>query len=201
MMTDLSIRCRCGAVRGVLAGSGIKSGNRVVCYCDDCQAFADFLSTDQGILDSHGGTDIFQASSTYLKFTSGAEHLACVKVTPKGGLRWFTNCCRTPVGNTPPTIKLPFVGLIHSCLDPEGRPLDEVIGPVRMRVMGQYARGDAADLHIHRRFPPWLILSMIWKLLWWRLRGGYRDTPFFDADSGRPVSTPRLIRDITQAGG
>lgn len=49
---DLPLRCSCGALRGVLRGMSPARGNRVVCYCRDCQAFAHFLDRDE-ILDAH----------------------------------------------------------------------------------------------------------------------------------------------------
>ena len=41
--SDLPIRCTCGALRGVLREPSRDTGNRCVCYCDDCQSFAYFL--------------------------------------------------------------------------------------------------------------------------------------------------------------
>ena len=42
MQADLPIRCACGAVAGVLRAVSSRRGNRLVCYCDDCQSFAHF---------------------------------------------------------------------------------------------------------------------------------------------------------------
>jgi hypothetical protein len=39
MVGHIEIRCRCGEVRGIVADPSPRSVNRVVCYCDDCQAF------------------------------------------------------------------------------------------------------------------------------------------------------------------
>ena len=193
MLIDLAIRCHCGAVRGVLHGVSAKTGNRAVCYCDDCQAFANYLSTERGILDEHGGTDIFQVSPAHLKFTHGVEHIACLRLTPKGTFRWYTECCRTPIGNTLPTNIFPFVGLIHSCLDTEGRPLDEVLGPVRFRVMAQYAIGDLEGAAAYDRFPVLPGIQLIFKFLYWRIRGDHKHSPFFDPDTGNPIAVPRVI--------
>ena len=194
--TDLAVRCFCGTVRGILIGASPKIGNRAVCYCDDCQAFANFLSTDCGILDEHGGTDIFQTSPAYLEFTRGLEHIDCLRLTPKGTFRWYTDCCRTPIGNTWPTGKVPFVGLIHSCLEPEDRSLDEVLGPVRYHVMAKYANGDMTGIDAYEKFPLHQIFPFMWNLLRWRIRGDHKRSPFFDAETGEPVVTPQVISDI-----
>ena len=193
MSTNLTIRCNCGAVRGVLRGVSRESGNRVICYCDDCQAFANHLSTTSGILDAHGGTDIFQVSPANLTFTQGMDHIACLRLTPKGTLRWYTDCCRTPIGNTLPTNIFPFVGLIHSCMDTEGRPLEEVLGPVRFRVMAQYAIGDLGDLSAYDRFPVLPSILLIGKFLYWRIRGDHKHSPFFNPETGEPVVTPQVL--------
>lgn len=75
MTTDLSIQCHCGSVRGLARGVSRKVGIRVVCYCDDCQAFANYLGAGDTILDSHGGTDIFQMSPAALNIMHGLDNL------------------------------------------------------------------------------------------------------------------------------
>ncbi len=67
MPTTLPIRCSCAALRGTALGVSANRGNRVVCYCDDCQSFAYFLGRADQILDAHGGTDIFQTSPARLE--------------------------------------------------------------------------------------------------------------------------------------
>ena len=40
---NIPLRCRCGEVRGTALDVNGGVGNRVVCYCHDCQAFARHL--------------------------------------------------------------------------------------------------------------------------------------------------------------
>ena len=40
MARDVQVRCRCGEVVGLVTNASPQKVNRVVCYCDDCQAFA-----------------------------------------------------------------------------------------------------------------------------------------------------------------
>ena len=54
-MMDMPIRCRCGAVRGVVRGMAPSRTNRVICHCDDCQAFAHFLEQADEVLDGRRG--------------------------------------------------------------------------------------------------------------------------------------------------
>jgi hypothetical protein len=145
-------------------------------------------------LDANGGTDIFQMSSGRLRFNQGQDRLACLRLTPTGPLRWYASCCDTPIGNTLATRQLPFVGLIHSCVDPGGQSLDAVLGPVRMRVMARNATGDRGRLTAaHDGFPLSIYAGTVWRLLRWRLAGDHRRSPFFDAVSGRPIAEPHSV--------
>jgi Family of unknown function (DUF6151) len=193
--TDLPLRCACGAVHGLLRGVGPERGNRIVCYCDDCQAFAHYLGRAGEILDANGGTDIFQTSPARVAITGGADQLVCVRLTSKGLLRWYAGCCRTPIANTPPSAQLPFVGLIHRFADHagDGRSRDAVLGPVRARLFGRYALGDRRGLNADDRPPVRMILRLAASLLAARLRGEHRASPFFDPRSGEPVAAPRVL--------
>jgi hypothetical protein len=191
---DLPIRCSCGAVRGVASGVSAAAGNRLVCYCDDCQSFPHFLGQADRVLDAHGGTDIFQTSPAHLRFTEGTDRLACMRLRPRGLLRWYAGCCRTPIGNTPPTRGLPFVGLIHTCVDhvSDGRSRDETLGPIRARAHGRFAKGERAGLDAHDKAPASLILRFLRILVMARLRGDQARSPFFDA-SGAPIVAPHVL--------
>ena len=190
--TDLPIRCSCGSLRGVARGVSRRTGLRLVCYCDDCQSFAEFLGRADEILDAHGGTDFFQMSPARLEIMEGGDHLACIRLTPKGVLRWYADCCKTPVGNTLPTRQVPFVALIHSCMGVADQSLDEVIGPVRAGINGKYAKGDRTEINAHDKVPLSVLFRVYRKPLGWRLRGDHNRTPFFDR-TGAPVVSPRVV--------
>ena len=191
MKADLQIGCTCGRFQGVARAISGSAGNRLVCYCDDCQAFAEFLGRADEILDAHGGTDVFQMSAAHLEIVDGAESLSCMRLTPNGLLRWYANCCKTPIGNTLPTHQLPFVGLIHLCMSINKQSLDEVIGPVRAGVHRRFARGDRAAIGAHDRVSLYMLARMLRKLIWWRLKGDHKRTPFFD-ETGTPAVEPRV---------
>ena len=179
---DLAIRCACGALHAVLRSVSPGSGGRVICYCDDCQSFAYFLERADSILDSHGGTEIFQTSPARLEITAGAGHLASLRLRPgSNAVRWYASCCRTPIGNTPASHRVPFVGLIHGCLDVEatGLPRDAVLGPLRARVYRRFARGDREKLRAPRGLPMLHILRLVRMVLAARLRGDRLRSPFF----------------------
>lgn len=188
-MTDLDVSCRCGALRGVLHDAPACIASRVICYCTDCRAFAVQLERAD-VLDPQGGTDICQLPAARLEFTQGREQLACLRLTEKGPLRWFTKCCGTPVANTPATPQAPFAGVLRSVILDDERALR----PVDYRIMTKEAlTGPVEGAPRHEGFPPALIARLGTRILFWRLRGDHRGTPFFDAESGAPIAEPSAL--------
>lgn len=186
MAVSHPIRCSCGALAGSFDGAAWT--NRVICYCDDCQAFAERLGRADEILDARGGSDIVQTEPRFVSIIEGREQLACLKLTPKGLLRWYAACCRTPIGNSGGNPKLSFVGLLHSCLG-ERAALDAAFGPPRMRLFTKFAKGEPKPRQV-LSVPA--LAGFVGHLAAARLSGRYRVTPFFDA-SGRPVATPGAV--------
>jgi hypothetical protein len=193
MPTDIPIRCRCSALRGVLRSITSSNVNRVVCYCDDCQTFAHALGRAE-VLDPHGGSDIVQMSPARVEITAGAEQLACLQLREGGLARWHTRCCRTPIGNTLATSGTPFVGLIRGgCLDADpGGPTEAAIGPIRGRIQGRYARGDRSRLRANDGWSAWMMLRIAWIIATARLRGDQRRSPFF-RPTGEIAVAPRVL--------
>jgi hypothetical protein len=68
-----------------------------------------------------------------------------------------------------------------------------VLGPVRGRVQAQYARGDLGRQKAHARFSLRMLAPMARLLLLGRLRGEHKRGPFFDATTGAPSVTPRVL--------
>jgi hypothetical protein len=75
MTTEARLSCRCGEVRGVVTNASPQNVNRVVCYCDDCQAFLHQLGRAD-LLNAEGGTDIVQLAPASLTFTHGQNRIA-----------------------------------------------------------------------------------------------------------------------------
>ena len=191
-MTDIPLKCTCGAFRAVVHRSGDGVGNHCVCYCSSCQDFARYLGREDEILNPNGGTEIYQAPPGRIEILKGKEHLACVHLTEKPTLRWYLDCCKTPLGNTLNTIKLPFIGLIHNCIDASGTEggLDGLLGPVRGHVNGSGAVGDISGLKLHDTAPLSLYWGFFKMLLWARLTGEYKKSPLFNPETGRPIVKP-----------
>ena len=181
------LSCACGTLKGVVRqGKG-----RGICYCRDCQAFARFLGRPAEILDTSGGTDVVATLARYVTIAEGHQALACMSLGPRGLQRWYARCCNTPIGNTLRDRRLPYVGLVHSCLDSTGQDLDDAFGPARMRVNTDSAIGTPKPGATPLRAA--LAIARIGTALAAaRISGGYRRTPFFDA-SGEPVVQPTVL--------
>jgi hypothetical protein len=176
-----------GAASSVTPSEGL----HCVCYCDDCQAFAHFLGRPD-VLDAAGGTDIFHMPAGRVKFISGIDALRCLSFN-RSTLRWYADCCRTPIGNTAADPRVPVVGIIHSFMNfqESGRSEIEVLGPPLCRIYEGYASGPlpmgAAPRPSLRVFG-----NRVSKALSWWLRGLGRPNPFFDQHTKAPLRTPEL---------
>ncbi|WP_439409915.1 DUF6151 family protein [Bradyrhizobium sp. DASA03076] len=137
---QIELRCRCGDVRAVVTDVSPRTVNRVICYCDDCQAFAHQLGRAD-LLNRKGGSDIVQVAPSTLSFVQGQDRIAGVRLSPKGLYRWYASCCNTPVGNTvSPTI--PFVGIIAQAFEGGTSAVDDAAGPPVGAILGKYAVGE-----------------------------------------------------------
>jgi Family of unknown function (DUF6151) len=99
----------------------------------NCQAFARFLERPD-VLDDAGGTDIVHMPAACVTLAAGADAVRCISFSAKV-LRWYADCCRTPIANTAVSPRFPVVGLIHSFMDHEasGHAREQVLGPRRLR--------------------------------------------------------------------
>ena len=198
MPLDLPLRCQCGRMRGVASHVSPSSGFRFVCYCRDCQAFARFLDRAD-VLDPAGGTDIFHMPPARVKLTAGTDALRRLCVSGKV-LRWYSECCRTPIANTPARPGFPVIGVVHSFMDhaADGRSRDEVLGPPLCRIFERSAIG---ALPPNAPPPPsvGLFARRGSKLLGWWMRGLARPTPFFDNRTKAPRAVPRALRENERA--
>jgi hypothetical protein len=183
MSTQAELRCRCGAVAGVVSNASPQTVNRVVCYCDDCQAFAHHLGRAD-LLDAKGGSDIVQVAPASLTFVKGQDRIAGVRLTPKGLFRYHTTCCNTPVGNmVGPAI--PFVGIFAPAFETERQRADQVFGAPAGAVFGKCATGEPPAGSTGLNLP--LMLRAIGKVLGWRLSGRTWPHPFLRSDTREPI--------------
>jgi Family of unknown function (DUF6151) len=184
------LQCRCGTVKGSIGNP--RDANRAVCYCKDCQAFAKFLGQERETLDAQGGSDIIQVLPKNLTFLQGMDSLACVRLTSKGMIRWYADCCKTPIGNTLANYKISFIGLLHNCLESPDHPLRASFGPVRCCVNPQGAIGEPKPKTYGGAAVLWWFAKTVLKA---RVTGDYKYTPFFRMDTGLPIVAPQVLRE------
>lgn len=195
LAAEIPIRCDCGALRGALVGASPRRGNRVVCYCDDCQIYAQHMGFAARGLDAYGGTEVFQTSPASVELREGRSQLACLQLRAGGLLRWYASCCRAPLGNTLGRRGVPFVGLVVRSLDAAaaGTSLDAALGPVRGAIFGKFAQGGAPLRDARARPPLGLVARSVALLAAARLRRDHARSPFFDTRSGEPVVAPSVV--------
>jgi hypothetical protein len=182
------LRCTCGAVTGTVAHERL--ANHGICYCVDCQAFARFLDRDAELLDARGGCESIPVLPKDVTFHQGVQHLACVRLSETGPLRWYAACCNTPIGGTAATSKLPFLGLSRACLESTAPSVAASFGAVQFCLYASGARGQPKPKPFGRvGFALWLICNRLRA----RFTGGFKENPLFDTARNRPIAEPNLL--------
>lgn len=185
------LQCRCGQVTGEVAGT--HSALHAVCYCRDCQAYAHHLGQAGAVLDALAGTEVVGTHARNIAFTGGTEHIACVSLTGKGLLRWYARCCSTPLANTGRDWRMPYVGLVHSCLRTPG---GETLAPPVFRSVQMHLETAGAKGGTPPQLGAWkqakALLGFMPRIAASRLTGSYRRTPFFDG-AGVPVAAVQVL--------
>lgn len=185
-MPNVSLKCQCGAVTGTATKITPSNGNRLVCCCDDCQSFAAHLGQEEAVLDEFGGTEIFQTSQSQITIEQGLDNLRCMRLKETGLLRWHTSCCNTAIGNSM-NASMPFFGVIHTFIDDDNR--DQTLGPIKAYVQTQHAKGEPDYPKHAAKFPLGVTLSIVGKILLWKLQGKSKPSAFFGKD-GRAIVKP-----------
>jgi hypothetical protein len=183
MTQTADLGCRCGEVQGRVVNAYPATVNRVICYCDDCQAFLHHLGRSE-LLDSHGGSDIVQVAPATVSYHLGTERIACLRLTKKGLYRFYSTCCKTPLGNMVGT-GVPFIGILANTFAAYAtHDLDNVIGTPIGGILGKFAVGtppEGSD-----RLNVRILARAIRMVLGWRLGGKAWPHPFFDSVTRAP---------------
>jgi hypothetical protein len=188
MANDLSFQCSCGEVTGRLRNISTLAGDHLVCHCSDCLAFVRFCNPDRvpTVVD---GVQLFFARVSSMTLTSGKERLACLHLTEKPMLRWYSKCCRTPLFHTVDSGWYPFVTTHVAILDENcrvaaiGEPRGHLyVGdvPLALRNFREVSRVGVMARYIVR----------MWKDL---LSGDFRRAELFDAARLKPIVEPRRL--------
>lgn len=169
---------------------------RMLCYCKDCQAFANFLQGAEWVLDGSGGTAIVATRPGLVHFSQGLEALACMSLSEQGMFRWYASCCNTPIGNTPRDPRMSYVGLVQSCLGDDTALLAQSFGAVRMQLNTGDAWSPVASSGLANVVGT---LGLMASVLGARLSGAHKQNPFFDLPAGTPLRQPRVLSEAERA--
>lgn len=185
MSDEVTLSCHCGAFTARLREASAQNGNHGLCYCADCQAFARHLEQFGVVTDAAGGTEIYQTQPHRFEILTGQEHLALLRLNPKGLNRWYAKCCNTPICNTPGNPKIAFAGVLAANLT----AAPGALGPIRFRYKRESAVVPVTE-------PSGSMLRFIARsvsaILKERVSGRWKKTPFFGED-GRSVVAPYVL--------
>ncbi|OQW55045.1 MAG: hypothetical protein A4S09_17085 [Proteobacteria bacterium SG_bin7] len=192
----MEIQCECGEVKMELAQFPKNSPGRLVCYCDDCQVFLHSLGRSD-LLDIAGGTEVVPVYPAEAKIISGTEFLRCTRLSSNGTYRWWSSCCKTPLGNTHP--KRPWLGIMHRAYNvKDPKFLEKTFGPVRSRIRGDFARGTPPDgTSPQIGFKDFLVVFPF--MLKGILLGKKKNSPFVRED-GSPIMEPNVLHSDEVSG-
>ena len=175
MSGPLPFSCECGAIRGdVLPGHD----THILCHCADCRsAYTLHDRPDPGVV------DILQTAQGRVRITEGADRLAALKLSPKGGgIRVYASCCGVPLAYVIPKPRLALVGMnADRFADPDA------LGPVEAEAFVPKRGGGQT----HKGMIP-LLRGVATRILSENLSGNWRHSPFFDA-AGAPDPAPRIV--------
>lgn len=190
----MEIQCECGKFRAKLKAFPNNTPGRLVCYCDDCQTYLRYLKRTD-LLDANGGTEVIPAYPADAEILHGREHLKCTRLSPNGTFRFSTSCCNTPVANTRPGE--PWAGFLRCVYASggHGNRLDQVLGPVRSRIMGRYAQG-IPPVGTPKKFDLRAILTVMPFILKGKLLGKSSPSPFFAEDGVTPIAVPHVLSEV-----
>lgn len=186
----LEFQCQCGAIEGAVRESAPPTGRRLVCHCNDCQAFAHYLGKEKLMLDDHAGTHVYQMDSSKFEITKGQDQLACVTVTGGPLLRWYCATCKTPIANTLSSSRFAFLSLILSGFD-RGKT-DALLGSAEEHVEVSSGVGDPGK--VKTASMPGMLWNLLVRTIKARIHPELRKSPLFDDTTGKPLAKPIKLK-------
>ena len=178
-LSSVAFHCGCGSTAGEVR-VGRNTGTHTRCHCTLCTRAMNHYS---GPRTRAEGVELFQTTPDRISMLTGADTLVAVKVSPNDMIRWVAGCCDTVLFITPASVRSSLVGVVLDNVD-DLRPF----GPV---VAESYV-GTGTEKGRHRS--GWRMASgAVRRGLRARLSGSWRDTIFFDPETGKPTVEPVLL--------
>ncbi|MBE1283181.1 MAG: hypothetical protein GJ676_07700 [Rhodobacteraceae bacterium] len=179
-MAPAPFSCECGALHGQIEDHGLRAGTHLECFCPDCRAAQLYFDQPDP---APGAVELFQTTPDAITIHAGSEHLAMLRLGPKGLYRWYAGCCNTPLFNTLKSRRFAFAGILADRLED-----NSVLGPIR--VQGYVPTAGKPPRHKGAGRMAYGIFS---RMIGAWVSGRWRQTPFFDPDTGKPVAEPVVI--------
>ncbi len=176
----LAFSCECGQLQGHISGNAVAQGTHIECHCRDCRAALLYLKKPDP-----GSTpvDLFLTTPDRVTINKGAEFLAPFRLSPRGPLRWRATCCNTSLCSTGSGPKIPFAGFRTATLTDQNR-----LGPVIAKTYVPKGDGKTGHQGALR-----MVASLLPQILSARLSGRWRNTPFFNIETGAAVAEPVVL--------
>lgn len=189
----MKFACECGAVTGAIGKATTAEGDHVVCYCSDCRDLVRHLGKETSILDAHGGTALYQSRCARIRIDGGKDSLAGLHMTDGPTLRWYAQCCGTPLFNTYKNGRIPYVTTQLACCEDAAR---KALGKPLGHLFLDQATGDTTSLEplsmgrLMRRFFRRMVKDVF--------SGDRRRNPLFDPKTLEPIVVPRHLTKAEQ---
>ncbi len=183
----MKISCDCGAFIAKLKAFPKHTPGRLVCYCDDCQAFVEKIQRAD-VLDAYGGTEEIPVYPKEIEIIQGIETLKCYRLTTKGTYRWATSCCNSPILNIKPGF--PWAGTFYTTYKDPAAP--SALGDVKARIYGKYALA-GAPFKISEKIAFKDMLVVMPFLVKGIILGMDKQSPFFGSDNKTPIVEPEIL--------
>ncbi|MBR9912194.1 MAG: hypothetical protein GYB33_17775 [Gammaproteobacteria bacterium] len=185
----MNITCDCGAFVARLKSFPKHTPGRLVCYCDDCQAYVKKIKCSD-VLDDYGGTEVIPAYPKEVEIVQGLDQLKCYRLSEHGTYRWATSCCNSPILNTRPGF--PWAGILHTAYTRRNPTALSVLGEIKCRIYGKYAL-PGAPFRISNTIGLRDMLVVMPFILKGKILGMGKESPFFGPDNSTPLCVPELL--------
>ncbi len=187
----MKISCDCGSFRANLISFPKNTPGRLVCYCRDCQVYAERLGR-QDVLDGYGGTEVIPVYPKEIEILQGVDTLKCYRLTKNGTYRWATSCCNSPILNT--RAEFPWAGILHTAYTSSEPNALSTLGEIRSRINGQHAL-DGAPFKISEKIKFKDMLVVMPFIIKGKILQMHKGSPFFEADNVTPICKPEILED------
>ncbi len=183
----MEISCDCGAFVAKLKAFPRNTPGRLVCYCDDCQAYAKKIRRTD-VLDQYGGTEVIPVYPKEIEIIQGIDVLKCYRLTTGGTYRWATSCCNSPILNSNPGF--PWAGIFHTAY--KNSSALSKLGEVKSRIYGKYAL-NSTPFKISDKISFKDMLVVFPFIVKGKILGMDKNSPFFCTDNVTPIIKPEVL--------